>query len=152
MNIGQYITRAIKHFVKMMLLIVGIYALMYYTNTLAITQEELLGTRGIVLLVALVALSAAYPSYGFITRTSKASLTLNREAILRAFSQSGYTLTGESKDELIFRASAPLKRIRYMGDDAVTVRQMDDNHIAISGIRKEVVQVEFRISGCMMQQ
>lgn len=152
MNIGQYITRAIKHFVKMMLLIVGIYALMYYTNTLAITQEELLGTKGIVLLVALAALSAAYPSYGFVTRTVRGSVALNREAILKAFSQSGYTLSGESEGVLLFRASAPLKRIRYMGDDAVTVRQLDDKHFAISGIRKEVVQVEFRISGCMTEQ
>lgn len=152
MNIGQYILRAIKHFVKMMVLIVGIYALMSATDTLGITQEELFGTKGIVLIVALVVLSAAYPSYGFVTRSIRGSLSLNREAILRAFNHNGYTLRSESENEWIFRASGPLKRLIHLGDDSVTLRRVDDNHFEISGIRKEVVQVEFRISGNMLEQ
>lgn len=151
MTTGLYISRAVKHFVKMMIIVAGIYALMALTDTLAITNEELFGTKGIILIVALAVLSAAYPSYGFVTRATKGSITLHREAIFRALNHNSYTLVCESATEMVFRASGPLKKLNYMGDDTISVRQIDGEHLAISGPRKEVVQVAFRISGCMTE-
>lgn len=154
MSAGEYIIHALKHFVKMVALIAIIYLLMYYTNTLAVGTEELFGTRGLVLLVALVALSASYPSYGFVQRELPVGLQREKNTIIEAMQRGGYTLRGESDNELIFRASSPLKQITSVWDDKVTVRRhtsMQDGgepveSIVISGPRKGVSEAEFRIS------
>lgn len=154
MSTGEYILHALKHFVKMVALIAIIYILMYYTNTLAIGTEELLGTKGLILLVALVALSASYPSYGFVQRELPVGLQREKNTIIEAMRIGGYTLSRESDNELIFRASSPLKQIASVWDDGVTVRRHTSaqegveivESIIISGPRKGVSEAEFRIS------
>ena len=146
----NYVLSSLKYLLRMTLLMVAIYGAMYITGTLGITTEELLGTKGIILAVALIGLSAAYPSYGFVHRTVKASIVANREEILEAFHQNGYSLCKESEDEMVFHASAPLKRVWHLGDDRVVVRAIDGFNIDLYGIRKEVVQTEFRITSYLI--
>lgn len=146
-NYLQYLLRAVKHLLKMAALVVVIYLVMDATDTLGIQQNELLGTKGLILAVALVVLSAAYPSYGFVSRTARASFVADREAIIRAFGHSGYALHSESKDEMVFRASGLFKRLWNLGDDRVVVRPLDEQNVELSGLRKEVVQVAYHIVG-----
>ena len=143
----QYLLRAVKYFVKIVALVAAIYVVMDATDTLGIQQNELLGTKGIVLAVALLLLSAAYPSYGFVSRTARASFVADREAIIRAFGHSGYGLERESSGEMVFRASGPLKRLWQLGDDRVTVRPIDGFNVEVSGPRKEVVATVYHIAG-----
>lgn len=142
----KYLCSSLKYLLKLTLLMMAIYAAMYATGTLGITTDELLGTKGVVLVVAIVALAAAYPSYGFVRRSSKASMVDDREKILSAMRQNGYSLCRESGDQMVFRASSPAKRIWYLGDDKITVTANTNGGVELYGIRKEVVQAEFRIT------
>jgi hypothetical protein len=150
-TVVQYLLRAVKHLVRMALLIVAIYFVMDATDTLGIQQNELLGTRGIILAVALVAISAAYPSYGFVCRTANASFRGDRSAIIRAFGHIGYGLHSESDGQMVFRASSPLKRLWQLGDDKVVVTPLDSNTVEVCGVRKEVVEVIYHIAGTTQQ-
>ena len=58
----NYVLSSLKYLLKMVFLMAAIYGAMYITGTLGITTEELLGTKGIILAGALLALSIAYPS------------------------------------------------------------------------------------------
>lgn len=129
------------------MLVGAIFGVMYATNTLAIAPADLLGTRGIILLVALVAISAAYPLYGFSTASVRASMAEDREQIVEALLRGGYTLSYECEGEMVFRAASGLKRIVQLGDDVITIKQTDSHNITISGLRKEVENARFRIGG-----
>lgn len=142
----RYFLRALKHFVKMALLVALIYLAMNATDTLGINQQELLGTKGLILLVALVALSAAYPSYGFVERTLEGSIQKDREILVESMIRGGYSLQREEDGQMHFRASSPIRRLLAMGDDKVTIGQLTANTLSISGQRKGVVEAEFRIS------
>ena len=146
----NHICSSLKYLIKLAVLLAAIYGAMYATGTLGITTEELLGAKGIVLVVAVVALAAAYPAYGFVRRTVKASMVGDREDILAAFHQNGYSLTGESEGMMTFHASSPLKRLWHLGDDKIEVRAVDNLTVELYGIRKEVVQTEFRITSYLI--
>ena len=146
----NHICSSLKYLIKLAVLLAAIYGAMYATGTLGITTEELLGTKGIVLAVAVVALAVAYPTYGFVRRTVKASMVDDREEILAAFHQNGYSLTGESEGMMTFHASSPLKRLWHLGDDKIEVRAVDNLTVELYGIRKEVVQTEFRITSYLI--
>jgi hypothetical protein len=146
----NHICSSLKYLIKLAVLLAAIYGAMYATGTLGITTEELLGTKGIVLAVAVVALAMAYPTYGFVRRTVKASMVNNREEILAAFHQNGYSLTSECEDTMTFHASSPLKRLWHLGDDRIVVKAIDESNVELYGIRKEVVQTEFRITSYLI--
>lgn len=148
----NYILSSLKYLIKLVVLLVAIYFAMYATGTLGITIDELLGTKGVVLVVAVVALAAAYPSYGFVRRTVSASMEGDREEILKAFHQNGYSLRAESAEQgyMMFSASSPLKRLWHLGDDKIEARVLNDGEIELCGIRKEVVQTEFRLTSYLI--
>lgn len=146
----KHITRSLKYLVKLLLLVVGIYAVMYATDTLGTSMDELLGAKGIVLVVALVAVAAAYPTYGFISRTTKASFVRDKGDIIEVMHREGYALANQSEEELVFRSARPLTRLWAMGDDKVVVRPEGDEMISILGKRKVVVEAAFRIESITM--
>lgn len=146
-SFGIYALRAAKHLVKLVVLVGALFGIMYATGTLGIAPEELLGTRGLILLVALVVISAAYPAYGFMTALARASLEQHRELIIEALHRGGYSLVAENKEEMRFRATSALKRLVQMGDDEIVVRQAEWDNLTIYGIRKEVENARFRIEG-----
>lgn len=148
---AQYALRAVKHLIKMVLLVVVIYVVMDATDTLGIQQEELFGTKGIILAIALLLLSLSYPSYGFVCRTAKASFSADRQAIIRAFGHSGYALRSEDGNQMTFRASGIFKRLWHLGDDKVVVKPIDHQNVEVCGLRKEVVQAIFHIAGTTQQ-
>ena len=80
-------------------------ALMLLTNTSVLTPSETFSalvhsTRGQVLIVAVVLLSALYPKFGFIRRQEIGSLRKNREQILNAFVSEGFKPVRESEHEM----------------------------------------------------
>ena len=147
----QYLLRAVIYLLRMIVLIVAIYLAMDATDTLAVQYNELIGTRGLILAVVLLLLSAAYPSYGYISRTARASFGGDRAAIIRAFMHIGYALHSEDGERMVFRASSILKRLWNAGDDKIVVTPIDSNTVEVSGLRKEVVQVIYHIAGTTQQ-
>jgi hypothetical protein len=146
----QYASRALHHLLKLTVWMVILFALMYITGTLAITPKAFLGYRGIVLLVAVVAISLAYPAYGFSNVVVYASAKRDRALIQQAMEMSGYQQVGATEEGAdIYRAKSPLKRLLSAGDDAITVTPVGEDNIEIAGLRKEVEGVRFRIVGLM---
>ncbi len=143
----QYLLRAVLYLLRMTVLIVAIYLVMDATDTLAVHYNELVGTRGLILVVALLALSIAYPSYGYVSRTAHASFGADRAAIIRAFMHIGYALHSEESGRMTFRAEGIFKRVWNLGDDKIVVRPIDEQTVEVSGLRKEVVQVIYHIAG-----
>ena len=144
---SRYIGRAVRHLVKLVVIIAVIFAVMYFTDTLAISLAELAGWRGAVLLVALVGISAAYPLYGFGTYTVQGSLAADRKAIEQALAACQYATTEEKDGVLVCRATTLWRRLRSAGDDAIELREVGENRIEISGQRREAEQLRFTIGG-----
>lgn len=150
MSTGKYIRRALGYFVKIVALVIGIYALLWVTGSSNISAEafwsELFTSRrGLLLWLAVLAVSLLYPLYGFVRRTVKADVVADWEEIHRAFIVAGYN-KGESQGGVtVFRVSSPVRRLIMFGEDIITVTDNGDGTITLDGIRKEVVQIEFRI-------
>lgn len=150
MSTGKYIRRALGYFVKIVALVIGIYALLWVTGSSNISAEafwsELFTSRrGLLLWGAVLAVSLLYPLYGFVRRTVKADVVADWEEIHRAFIVAGYN-KGESQGGVtVFRVSSPVRRLIMFGEDIITVTDNGDGTITLDGIRKEVVQIEFRI-------
>ena len=149
-KMGKYFKRAICYFIKIVALIIGIYALMWVTGTARVSTEafwaELFTSRrGVLLWSAVFVVSLLYPLYGFVRRTVKASVTADWEEIYRAFIVAGYVKSDSVGGVTTFRVSSPVRRLIMVGDDAITVTDNGDDTITLDGVRKEVVQIEFRI-------
>ena len=144
---SRYIGRALRHLVKLVVIIAVIFAVMYFTDTLAISLGELVGWRGAVLLFALVVISATYPLYGFGTYIVEGSLDADREAINRALTACQYAPTEERGGVVVCRATTLWRRVRTAGDDAIELRQVGENSIEIKGLRREAEQLRFSIGG-----
>ena len=100
----KYLIRSVKYFIALCVLYLIIMALMLLTNTSVLTPSETFSalvrsTRGQVLIVAVVLLSALYPKFGFIRRQEIGSLRKNREQILNAFVSEGFKPVRESEHE-----------------------------------------------------
>ncbi len=148
---GKYLRRSLGYLLRLTLLICGIYALMWLSGSTRVSAEafwtELFTSdRGLLLWGVVVVVAALYPLYGFVTRTIKADAIANNEEIHRAFIVAGYTKNSPTGgDVTTFRASAPLRKLLMFGEDAITVTDNHDGTITLDGIRKQVVQIEFRI-------
>lgn len=141
---GNYLLHSLKYFIKLVVLMALIYLLMYFTNTLSLSIEALLGQQGFILLVAITVLSLVYPSLGFVKRNIVADIVVDKEDIIKAFMVSGYTLDKEENGVMTFHLSSMFKRALSLFDDKITLYQ-EGNQIVLEGARKGVVQVEFRV-------
>lgn len=146
-SFSRYIGRALRHLLKLAVTIAALFAIMYFTDTLAISLGELVGWRGAILLFALVVISATYPLYGFGTYIVEGSLNADREAINRALTACQYAPTEERGGVVVCRATTLWRRVRTAGDDAIELRQVGENSIEIKGLRREAEQLRFSIGG-----
>ena len=139
----KYLIRSVKYFIALCVLYLIIMALMLLTNTSVLTPSETFSalvhsTRGQVLIVAVVLLSALYPKFGFIRRQE------NREQILNAFVSEGFKPVRESEHEMVFRADSLFKRLTLLFEDEIRVTQTGE-WITIEGIRRGVARVYYRL-------
>lgn len=152
MKAGAYILHALKYFIRLLVLLAIIYLLLLLVGGAKVSAGQFVvelfkTTRGKLLLGALAVLAAVYPLFGFVRRTVKLNLGYeeDREMVLNAFHAAGYSLREERQDgSLVFRGS-PMKKVVTVWDDKVTVTP-GDNNIVLEGIRRETVQVEFRLN------
>lgn len=141
---GKYIVRSIKYLVSLLVLVMVIYGVMYALRMLPVTPWEALRGQW-KLIVVLVALAAAYPRFGFVSRTLEGSVERDRDTIVRVFDSAGFRLAEEERSMLTFRARGIAKQALCLGEDEITVS--DDGHgtLTLEGIRREAVNIEFRL-------
>lgn len=101
-------------------------------------------TRGQLLVVAVVVLSAFYPRFGFITRRVEWDMEDERDQIIATFALAGFSLREEGDGRMVFRADNMLYRLVMLFEDEITVVQYGQ-WIDITGIRRGVAKVVYRM-------
>ena len=146
----RYLVRSAKYFAAFCVLYVAIIWISvkttssmdvsvwdYIVATFATTRGKLLG-------VAVVVLSALYPRMGFMTRQVQCDMTEERDFILSIFAVAGFTLKEESQGRMVFRADNILSRIVMLFEDEIVVEQ-NGPKLDITGIRRAVAKVIYRM-------
>lgn len=146
----RYVIRAVKYFIAFCVLYVGIVWLGLKSShgmdssvweSIVMTMQT---TRGLLLAVAVVLLSAMYPRFGFMTRRVECSMEEDREQLLNAFTLSGFVLKEESDGRMVFRADNLARRIVMLFEDEVVVEQYAQ-WVDIKGIRRGVANAAYRL-------
>lgn len=151
MNIGQYISHAVRFFLKLAVLVIVLYALLFVTGTSNISAESHLNElfhswRGWGMILVLFIFSALYPTFGFVKRVVEADIVIDREKIVNALHATGYMMRDEVEGErMTFRADSLFRRITMVGDDKITVTASGPGQVTIAGIRSKAVPAEFRL-------
>lgn len=101
-------------------------------------------TRGQLLVVAVVVLSAFYPRFGFITRRVEWDMEDERDQIIATFALAGFSLREEGDGRMVFRVDNMLDRLVMLFEDEITVVQYGQ-WIDITGIRRGVAKVVYRM-------
>lgn len=109
----------------------------YIVATFQTTKGQLLG-------VAVVVLSALYPRFGFVTRRVECDMESDRDHIIATFALAGFSLKGESDGRMVFRATGPLDRIAMLFEDEITVEQYGQ-WVDLTGNRRGVAKVAYRL-------
>ncbi len=147
----KHIIRSLKYLAALC----GVYFLaiylMYVSGYLALTPlesvEALAASPNFKLkLVMLLALIALYPKLGFITRETKGSTKEHKQQIINAFANSGFRLKSETEEEMIFVQSNLLKKVTFLFEDDIHVKQLGEM-ISIEGNRRGVAYVIYRLEG-----
>lgn len=148
----KYFVRALKYFAAFCVLYLAIVWLSVMTTKgMDVSAWDYIvanfqTTRGKLLGLAVVVLSAAYPRMGFMTRRVECDMEDERDYLLQVFAASGFTLKEESEGRMVFRADNILSRLFLLFEDEIVVEQYGQ-WIEISGIRRGVAKVLYRTWG-----
>lgn len=103
------------------------------------------------MVVAIVALSIAYPFFGFMRRTIKGNFVTEQDIIIKAFETQGFRLHHRFDYRLVFVANSIIKRITMLFEDHILVTQIGDE-IEIRGNRKGVAYVVYRLEAALERE
>jgi hypothetical protein len=153
----RYFVRAVKYFAAFCVLYVAIVWLSMTTSgdmgvsvwdQIAATFQT---TRGQLLGLAVVVLSAIYPRMGFITRRVECSLEDDSEQVENAFMLSGYKLVDEQDGRKVYRAVGIFDKIIMLFEDELTSEQYGQ-WVEIKGVRLGVARVYYRLGSYMQNK
>lgn len=146
----KYLIRSAKYFAAFCVLYLGIVWLSVMTSkgmdvsvwdyvaaTFATTRGKMLG-------LAVVVLSALYPRMAFMTRRVECDMQEEHDYLLRVFAAAGFTLKEESDGRMVFKADNILSRLVMLFEDEITVEQYGQ-WVDITGIRRGVAKVVYRM-------
>lgn len=146
----RYTLRAVKYFVKLLILLAVIFCLMSLSGTTVFSAENFMAeffstTRGRIFSAAVVIWCALYPKVEYISRfIPDVDVQRNRPQIISAFEAAGMRLESRTDRQLVFRAGTVLRRTVQMWEDAVEVTAAEGG-IVIEGNRRAIAATEFRI-------
>ena len=142
--------RGAKYFAALAVLYVVILTLLCATGMSSVPLGEmgyaLFRTwRGGLLFLMALGMAVTYPISGFVRREAAADFDDDRERIVQVFASAGFVLTGESANEMTFRAASGLRRLRLLGEDEIKVVRGEGGGVVIDGIRRVAVPAALRI-------
>ena len=149
--IMRYLIRAVKYFFAFCVLYVGVVWLSILTqkgmdisvwDSISATMAT---ERGRMLALAVVALSAAYPFFGFVKRSVKWNMATEADRLVEIFAAAGFALKEQSEGKMIFKANNILDRLVMLFEDEIVVEQQGEQ-ITLSGIRRGVAKVIYRLN------
>ena len=148
----KYFVRALKYFAAFCVLYLAIVWLSVMTTKgMDVSAWDYIvanfqTTRGKLLGLAVVVLSAVYPRMGFMTRRVVCDMEAERDYLLRVFAAAGFSLKEESEGRMVFRADNIISRLVMLFEDEIIVEQYGQ-WIDITGIRRGVAKVLYRTWG-----
>ena len=149
--IMRYLIRAVKYFFAFCVLYVGVVWLSILTqkgmdvsvwDSISATMAT---ERGRMLALAVVALSAAYPFFGFVKRSVKWNMATNADRLVEIFAAAGFALKEQGEGKMIFKANNILDRLVMLFEDEIVVEQQGEQ-ITLDGIRRGVAKVIYRLN------
>ena len=147
----RYLIRAVKYFFAFCVLYVGVVWLSILTqkgmdisvwDSISATMAT---ERGRMLALAVVALSAAYPFFGFVKRSVKWDMATEADRLVEIFAAAGFALKLKSEGKMVFKANNILDRLVMLFEDEIVVEQQGEQ-ITIDGIRRGVAKVIYRLN------
>ena len=149
--IMRYLIRAVKYFFAFCVLYVGVVWLSILTqkgmdisvwDSISATMAT---ERGRMLALAVVALSAAYPFFGFIKRSVKWDMATEADRLVEIFAAAGFALKEQGEGKMIFKANNILDRLVMLFEDEIVVEQQGEQ-ITLDDIRRGVAKVIYRLN------
>ena len=147
----RYLIRAVKYFFAFCVLYVGVVWLSILTqmgmdisvwDSISATMAT---ERGRMLALAVVALSAAYPFFGFVKRSVKWDMATDADRLVEIFAAAGFALKLKSEGKMVFKANNILDRLVMLFEDEIVVEQQGEQ-ITLNGIRRGVAKVIYRLN------
>ncbi len=147
----NYFVRALKYLVSLCVLYVAIIYAMWYMNLSIMspldTFEVLMSSsRGVIMIIAILALSFSYPVFGFMRQEVAGDIVANKEQIVAAFAANGFRLVSSEQGVMTFACDNLMKRISFLFEDKITVTQVGDK-LVVEGIRRAVSYIVYRLEG-----
>ena len=149
--IMRYLIRAVKYFFAFCVLYVGVVWLSILTqrgmdisvwDSISATMAT---ERGRMLALAVLALSAAYPFFGFVKRSVKWDMATDADRLVEIFAAAGFALKEQGEGKMIFKANNILDRLVMLFEDEIVVEQQGEQ-ITLDGIRRGVAKVIYRLN------
>ncbi|MFI3302316.1 MAG: hypothetical protein SNH35_00955 [Rikenellaceae bacterium] len=145
----SYFSRAIKYLLSLCIIYVVVIYAMSFAGVAASTPEatfaSLISTsRGIIMIIAILALSFSYPVFGFMRQEVTGDMESDREAIISSFAAYGFSLRSEGDGEMVFGSDNLIRKITLLFEDKITVTQVG-NKLVVEGIRRVVPSVIYRL-------
>ena len=147
----RYLIRVVKYFFAFCVLYVGVVWLSILTQkSMDISVWDSISAtmateRGRMLALAVVALSAAYPFFGFVKRSVKWNMTTDVDRLVEIFAAAGFALKEQGEGKMVFKANNILDRLVMLFEDEIVVEQQGEQ-ITLDGIRRGVAKVIYRLN------
>lgn len=145
---NQYFIRAAKYALRVTLIFVIVFTLMNLTGYSKVTPDQLslfFASKDVMIMMVVIAvLIAVHPKLGYVKRSFDLDLVADRDKILNAFAQSGYTIESEDDNAMVLRATGSFNRFMLMNEDAITIDKKT-LPFTIEGNRKNLVRIMFRL-------
>lgn len=142
----RYFIRALKYFLFLVVFFVVIFGGMLLLKQSSLdTLLTIWGTkqaRG--LIIAFIAIPLIYPFIGYVRRDVRGSFTEKRAIIDRVLAMSGYTVTEDTPEKIVAYTKG-IKKVSLLFEDRVEITPAGSQFVTISGPRKEVSKMEFRM-------
>ncbi len=146
----RYFQRSVKYFISLSIIYFLVLYAMSMTSMMVMSPSdalaELFGSNsGLRMVAAMVVLSIAYPFFGFTKRSIDGNVVVHRDTIVDVMVMQGFKLIEEREGKLIFGASNFFRRITLLFEDHIVMTQLDGGKIELSGNRKSVAYMIFRL-------
>lgn len=150
----RYLQRSIKYFLTLCALyFAAIYCASFASYAIITPGDKfhaLISTpRGIFLLVVMLLLASVYPYFGYMKRTIDGDLMKNREQIMRCCELQNLKFDHETEGRLTFISNNFMRRVMMLFEDHIKIVQGDDGKLVITGKRKIVAFLIYRLEGAI---
>lgn len=141
-----YLSRALHFFIKIVVVISLVFAVMYFMGWLDVEEGQFWNTmfdtpKGWIVISAIVLISAIYPVLSFSTVSVRGDFDNERKIMDHVLTQIGYKQVYEDNDRSEYRVASLWKKLFNQFDDRITVSR-NGSYITVSGLKKEVMRIE----------